>query len=160
MNASVYYDILEENYVLREFVPFLVLSIFIFIGLVMSVYLVKERAWATLRRRSFLMLMFLVLPSVFLGFLVFERNQCLEWARNGNFSIVEGTVTKFKPMPYSGHQMESFEVDGIRFEYSDFNLNSGGFNNTTSHGGPIREGLSVRIAYNSGRILKIEHVEK
>lgn len=31
----------------------------------------------------------------------------------GNFNIVEGKVTNFKPMPYSGHTMEKFCVNSL-----------------------------------------------
>ena len=73
-----------------------------------------------------------------------------------DYKIVEGLVENFHPMPMSGHDTERFTVGGIKFEYSDFDLSKGGFNNTSSHGGPIREGLPVRIAYKNGRILKLE----
>jgi hypothetical protein len=57
---------------------------------------------------------------------------------------------------HSVHQDESFMVEGVTFEYSDYDLSKCGFNNTASHGSPIREGLSVRISYRDDRILKIE----
>src|SRR5580698_2710876 len=75
----------------------------------------------------------------------------------GTFKTVEGEVRNFKPMPYSGgHAYESFEVEGVPFRYSDYDLTDGGFNNTASHGGPIREGLPVRIAYDGNTILRLE----
>ena len=61
-------------------------------------------------------------------------------------SVVEGPVENFVPMPYQGHSLESFDVAGVHFAYSDYVLTSG-FNNTSSHGGPIRQGLYVRIHY-------------
>jgi len=64
--------------------------------------------------------------------------------QNGQFEFVEGQVTEFVPMPYEGHQYESFMVNGKKFQYSD-GVISNGFNNTSSHGGPIREGLKVRV---------------
>jgi hypothetical protein len=73
----------------------------------------------------------------------------------GQYSVMEGTVTDFHPMPYSGHQEESFAINGVRFSYSDYILIPC-FNNTTSHGGPIHEGLRVRIAYSGNCILKLE----
>ena len=69
--------------------------------------------------------------------------------------IVEGVVSRFTPMPASGHAMEKFCVSDACFEYSDFVI-SAGFNNTSSHGGPIREGLLVRIAYVGNSIVKLE----
>lgn len=75
--------------------------------------------------------------------------------REGRFEVVEGTVTNFSPMPYEGHRDETFEVDGHRYAYSDYVLTQG-FNNTASHGGPIREGLRVRIADVGGIIARLE----
>ncbi|MCP4551118.1 MAG: hypothetical protein GY834_03530 [Bacteroidetes bacterium] len=71
------------------------------------------------------------------------------------YSIIEGVVENFDPMPSSGHKMESFTVKGIKFEYSDFIVRPG-FRNTTSHGGPIQEGLPVRISYIGNIIVKLE----
>jgi len=76
----------------------------------------------------------------------------------GEYSVVEGTVTNFHPMPYSGHELETFSVNGIRFSYSDYVLIPC-FNNTASHGGPIRDGLHVRLAYSGDCILKLEIAE-
>ncbi|HEY3357988.1 MAG TPA: hypothetical protein VGQ83_32365 [Polyangia bacterium] len=66
--------------------------------------------------------------------------------RNGETCVVEGRVTEFHPMPASGHDTERFVVEGVRFKYSDY-APSPAFTNTSSHGGPIREGLHVRIHY-------------
>jgi hypothetical protein len=73
----------------------------------------------------------------------------------GKYSTVEGAVSNFHPMPYSGHESEVFSVNGVQFSYSDYVV-SPCFNNTASHGGPVREGLRVRIAYSGDCILKIE----
>lgn len=73
----------------------------------------------------------------------------------GNYRLVEGTVSDFVPMPYSGHQDECFTVKQERFCYSDFNL-APGFHQSASHGGPIHEGLQVRIGYRGGSILRLE----
>src|SRR5712672_2359817 len=66
-----------------------------------------------------------------------EQNRC---------RVVEGTVEHFVPMPHSGHAQESFSVAGVPFRYSDFTITDG-FNNTSSHGGPIRSNSYVRICY-------------
>jgi len=73
----------------------------------------------------------------------------------GHYKVVEGTVENFDPMPYEGHKDESFTVKGVKFSYSDFHV-SPGFNNAASHGGPIKEGLHVRISYIGNTILKLE----
>jgi hypothetical protein len=74
---------------------------------------------------------------------------------NGTAQIVEGVVTHFKPMPATGHAMERFCVQTTCFSYSDYVV-SAGFNNTSSHGGPIREGLPVRVTYVGAAIIKLE----
>jgi len=51
--------------------------------------------------------------------------------------------------------MESFTVGGRRFSYSDYEVTAG-FNNTASHGGPIRAGLHVRVTYWGNLILRLE----
>jgi nitrate reductase NapE component len=46
-------------------------------------------------------------------------------------------------------------VQGVRFCYSDYMLVCG-FNNTSSHGGPVRSGLPVRVTYAGENIFKLE----
>ena len=80
--------------------------------------------------------------------------------QRGRYSVVEGFVEDFHPMPYAGHQLECFKVQKERFCYSDYVV-SPTFNQSVSHGGPMREGLPVRIAYYeddnfNGHILRLE----
>jgi hypothetical protein len=72
--------------------------------------------------------------------------------------IVEGSVENFVPMPYGGHAYESFDVSGHHFSYSDYVL-SAGFHNASSHGGPIKAGLRVRLSYLGNDILRVEVAE-
>ncbi|WP_414447543.1 hypothetical protein AB4851_12995 [Burkholderia sp. 22PA0099] len=74
---------------------------------------------------------------------------------HGKVQQVEGPVTEFMPMPYGGHALERFCVDGTCFSYSDYQP-TGGFSNTASHGGPIRAGEVVRVSYLYGTILRLE----
>lgn len=76
-------------------------------------------------------------------------------ARNGSTEIVEGRVEQFVPMPSEGHAQETFIVNGQYFAYSDYDLTKG-FNRSQSHGGPIKEGLQVRITHVNGSIVKLE----
>jgi hypothetical protein len=75
--------------------------------------------------------------------------------QHGKTVIIEGRVENFIPMPHEGHSMESFIVAGHKFEYSDYNVTAG-FNKTSSHGGPIRSGLYVRICALGTRIARLE----
>jgi hypothetical protein len=67
-------------------------------------------------------------------------------AKSSNTPVVEGDVRDFHPAPWAGHEDESFVVSGVRFAYSDYVI-TGGFRRTSSHGGPIRQGLRVRVRY-------------
>jgi hypothetical protein len=69
--------------------------------------------------------------------------------RNNECQIVEGVVMNFDPMPAEGHKDESFVVNGERFQYSDYDITAG-FNRSRSHGGPIENGIPVRISYVKG----------
>jgi len=84
-----------------------------------------------------------------------EYRQLVAALEHRDFTVVEGVVHNFVPMPYEGHADESFDVAGHHYEYSDFMVTEG-FNNTQSHGGPIRDGLRVRIADVGGRIARLE----
>jgi hypothetical protein len=75
--------------------------------------------------------------------------------RAGKCEVVEGTVTQFHPMPAREHDSEFFVVAGKRFHYSDYSMTAG-FHQSIQHGGPIREGLQVRIHHLGNDIAKLE----
>ncbi len=60
-----------------------------------------------------------------------------------------GTVQDFVPLPSGGHGMEQFTLNGVAFQYSDYVVTPG-FNTTSAAGGPMREGLQVRLEYLPG----------
>ncbi len=72
--------------------------------------------------------------------------------KEGNVDVVEGRVENFVSIP---HKTERFTVCGAAFSYSDY-LVTAGFNNTSSHGGPIRPGIWVRIAHLGNSIARLE----
>ncbi len=73
----------------------------------------------------------------------------------GSAHVDVGPVSNFVPMPQSGHADESFTVNGHEFHYSDFGITAG-FNNTSSHGGPIQAGLLVRVTHVGNVIVRLE----
>jgi hypothetical protein len=75
--------------------------------------------------------------------------------RAGRATVVEGTVEDFHPLTVPSNKDESFRVGRHVFRYSDYNLSSG-FGKTVSQGGPVREGLNVRVFYVGNTILKLE----
>lgn len=67
--------------------------------------------------------------------------------RNGDYQIVEGYVENFDPMLRGGHKYETFEINGVKFGYSDYTVMIG-YHNTKSHGGVItHNGQYLKIGY-------------
>ena len=84
-----------------------------------------------------------------------ERRALISALESGQVTAVEGRVQDFVPMPWEGHAMECFTVEKTRICYSDFVVTPG-FNNARSHGGPINEGLHVRILHVNRTIARLE----
>ena len=75
--------------------------------------------------------------------------------KRGDYSVAEGYITDFQPLPPDGHGRECFVVSAQRFCYSDFH-GTPGFNHTSTYGGPLHSGLFVRIGYRGNMILLLE----
>jgi hypothetical protein len=112
-----------------------------------------------LRQRRAFRWFFFVFALVWTGFagasIISDAYGASRAVRDGTCQITEGRVEHFHPMSWTGHDTERFDVNGISFSYSDY-IVTAGFNITASHGGPIREGLPVRICYSNGEILRLE----
>ena len=67
--------------------------------------------------------------------------------RNGEYQVVEGVVEHFDPMPAEGHKHESFDIDGVRFEYSDYREQPGYHQARSHHGVITGDGQHLRIRY-------------
>lgn len=66
---------------------------------------------------------------------------------NGAYHVVHGLTRNYHPMPSGGHDMESFYVDSVFFEYSDFSVTEG-YSHACSRGGYIcSDSMDVRISY-------------
>jgi hypothetical protein len=130
------------------------------IGVALGILIVLVgRKWPS-RRRSvlsgYVMAAFCALWSTaaFIASYSQYRN-CMDAYQSKTYQIAEGRIEDFRPMPFTGHQDECFSVQDHRFCYSDYAIQAG-FNRSTSHGGPIRDGLPVRIAYFNGQILRLD----
>lgn len=90
----------------------------------------------------------------FLASLYVEYHAARKALATRDYSIVEGTVSNFIPMPPGGHSTESFVVSGIRFEYGS------GWGSTTFNSewnkGFIHNGVEARITYVRNEIIRIE----
>lgn len=74
---------------------------------------------------------------------------------DGRVAVVEGVVKDFKPHHIGGRGPEKFCVSDTCFAYSN-SIVTEGFNTTQASGGPIRDGLPVRVTYVGGSIVRLE----
>ena len=74
--------------------------------------------------------------------------------RDGSAEIVEGIVEQYV-LTSEGHPKETFVVSNRYFAYSDYD-SSPGFHQTQARGGPISEGLRVRITHFDSNIIRLE----
>ena len=70
---------------------------------------------------------------------------------NGKAAYTEGVIQDFVSLP----KQESFSVNGHQFSYSDYVITPT-FNNMSTHGGPIRGGLKVKIWFVGNAILRLD----
>lgn len=90
---------------------------------------------------------FLLMITVLMGFsTVLEYKAVVGAYESGEYEVAEGYVENFVPMPSEGMD-ESFEINGVKFSYSD-NRITFGYNNANSHGGVIEgNGQHLKIGY-------------
>ena len=74
--------------------------------------------------------------------------------KSGEYAMATGQITDFNPGT-SDKGLEQFTVDGQHFSYSEYTTKIG-FRQTRAHGGPMHEGLRVRIAHRGPTILRLE----
>jgi hypothetical protein len=129
---------------------------FLFIGGLFAIWLGKRRpSPRAVPGVGYFMCAVAILFAVFeVGSYFLNRHEKLNLLNTDRCSVVEGAVTNFHPVPASGHAEESFVVRNERFTYSDYTITLC-FNNTLSHGGPIREGLPLKIRFSDNCIIKI-----
>lgn len=73
-----------------------------------------------------------------------EKKDMLE---NNQVLVVEGYVEEYHAMPREGHDTERFKINGVFFEYSNFEV-SNGYNTPACYGGVIKQnGQHLKIKY-------------
>lgn len=148
-----YFDILESGQSVLWY-PGIGLVFFIICLTTVIFFLKRDR----LKRYKTLVIVLTVL-SFFWTLIIWMSSgakyyECTDALESKTYSTVTGYVHDFSPMPKEGHKYESFTVEGIKFQYSDFKP-SCGFHNSKSHGGPIDEGKYVKINYYKGLIIQL-----
>lgn len=123
-----------------------------FLILIIIPFIPKKRGMPPKNRRImriiqiFGMIMAGFVFSVFLSNDIDLYNTCVKAYKSGNYEIVEGYVENFVPMPKEGHVQESFDVDGVHFEYSENSVTCA-YSQTEPYGGVIRNGQYLKIGY-------------
>jgi hypothetical protein len=82
------------------------------------------------------------------------HSRAVQALKSGAFGTAVGSVENFQAETMN-HKRETFTVSGLRFSYSRYII-SPGFRQTAAEGGPLRNGVPVRIAYVGNEILKLE----
>src|SRR5688572_20959232 len=134
MDYRIVFVVTDKGFDMTDLMPVL----FIIVGLGISWFNIKYNK-STSPKKKFT----IVFGFVFSGFALImllltvpssiaNQQRTKKLFENKEYKVVEGEIENFHPMPYGGHAVESFTVNGVYFEYSDFILMYG-FNNTASH---------------------------
>jgi hypothetical protein len=91
------------------------------------------------------------------------RRGSLRTLRSGQYEVLQGRAENFHPMPNDGSSDESFTIAGRTFSYSDWHSGdptrtTACFDQTKPHGGPIHEGMFLRVEVVGRCILRIEEL--
>lgn len=93
----------------------------------------------------------LVIASMILCFSKIREYKVMEsYLNSPDCLMVEGKIENYHSMPSGGHDKEYFEINGIYFEYSDFEVTNG-YHNAASRGGVIThngQNLLIKYYYN------------
>ena len=103
-----------------------------FIPLIMGILLIFNRAIFRLKRApvrsglaSVLGIVILIFGMIVMANYLLEYKEYKSCLENNQVQTVEGVVENFHPQPKEGHASEHFTVNGIYFEYSNFNMQNG-----------------------------------
>lgn len=75
--------------------------------------------------------------------------------QSGSYLIADGPIEKLVEQPWKGHRSSIFTVDGVRFSYYDYDVETDDGGAVIAEG-CVREGKPARIFYSDGRILRID----
>ena len=89
--------------------------------------------------------------------MLLQRYELRSALKNGQCTVIEGHVEHVMPLDSSGHGQEKFTIGGVTFSYAPYDL-APGFKQAIRSGGPIREGLALRVHAYNGRIAKLESI--
>ena len=95
---------------------------------------------------------------------IYEYSEMKSALKNNEALVVEGYVEQYHAMPLRAHDTEHFEINGVYFDYTNFEI-SNGYNTPACYGGVVKEnGQHLKIKYivddmGNNIILYIEEIE-
>jgi hypothetical protein len=92
------------------------------------------------------------------GVRLIQHRDLVTRLRNGEFENVEGVITNFEPGSFNGHRRERFTVAGRTYTFSSAEWRAG-YHDVQGEGGPLADGIAVRIADVNGTIARFELLE-
>jgi hypothetical protein len=86
-----------------------------------------------------------------------EQNEFVRVLDANQARTVEGVILNYTPQQWTGRPLEKFRVDTSLFSFDGFGA-SPAYHQRLRSGGPLREGMRVRVFEHRGNILRIEVV--
>jgi hypothetical protein len=147
------YDILNENYLSLSWFPVIWLGIIIFVA-TMFILELRKKKFHVSSAKSIIMLillpLFLILGVFELTTSISKQYHCMNSARNGDFTVIEGRISGLN----TRSKRESFMVNGLKFEHSEHDYRTCGYKQ--AKGIILKGNMLVRLASKDGCILKME----
>jgi len=147
----LHYDISKEKFDYSTFIVSIFQS-----ALVFSLFYImrkKSKLFVFLSYASGVLGVILIITHLLT---IFEHNDLKQRLIHNECKVAEGFPINFKYREPGSHDVESFYLNGDKFEYAE-GLNNGlGFNVTAAHGGPIKAGVYIKIHYFKNHILRLE----
>lgn len=160
MEYTTVYEIATTYFPIYYIFPFVFLLLFAFLFYKLIKLKIKN-ALCVILPLAIALMSFLCIACVY--DYIDTRNNIIKPYFDGEYKTVSGVVENFKPLPSKGNGTESFEVNGIEFEYSKSSIAYVGYNIESSAGGYInKNGQNVRLkyiyddVYDRNLILKLE----
>ena len=106
-----------------------------------------------------------ILGAMFLAAHIIDYQYKKQLLKSDDVYCVEGYTEKYHAMPLEGHDTEHFEINGVLFEYTNFEIVNG-YNRPAAYGGIIsKNGQYLKIKYitdesGNNTILYIAEIEK
>lgn len=160
MEYTTVYEIATTYFPMYYIIPFVLLVLFVFLFYKLFKLKIKN-ALCVILPLTIVLMSFLCVACVY--DYIDTQNKIIEPYFAGEYKTVAGVVENFDPLPQNGNGTESFEVNGIKFDYSKSSIAYVGYNIESSAGGYIsKNGQNVRIkyiyddVYDRNLILKLE----